>query len=148
MRSGFSLIEVVFAVIILGLGLAAILTSMSQAQNMLFGAASLETAQEVMDLGEMAYPLEYVKDPSMQLDVQRKTVDELWKQLSEDQMPYEQAEKYSGYTWEREWVNRNDEDEVERLGGLCTVKVTVRWGDDLRGNHQEESYVTFWRKKE
>ena len=48
------------------------------------------------------------------------------------------------------WLDKykNDDEEIERLGGLHIVKVTVRWGDDRRGNHEEESYVTFWRKPE
>ena len=40
------------------------------------------------------------------------------------------------------------EDEIKRLGNLYTVRVTVRWGDRRRGNGEEESYVTFWRKSE
>ena len=54
MRSGFTLLEVLLASIILGAGLAAILVSMSQSQKMMLSSSSLETAQEVMDLGEMA----------------------------------------------------------------------------------------------
>ena len=57
-------------------------------------------------------------------------------------------EKFKGYTWRREWINKNDDDEIKRLGGLHVVKVTVKWGDDLRGHHEEERYVTFWRKQE
>ena len=62
MKGGFTLIEVLLAAIILGSGLTAILVSMSQSQRMMLSATDLETAQEVMDLGEMAYPLEDVKD--------------------------------------------------------------------------------------
>ena len=57
MRRGFTLLEVLLAAIILGSGLAAILVSMSQAQRMMLASSRQETAQEVMDLGEMAYPL-------------------------------------------------------------------------------------------
>ena len=68
MRSGFTLLEVLLASIILGLGLTAILVSMSQSQKMMLSSSSLETAQEVMDLGDMAYPLENVQDPDQDLD--------------------------------------------------------------------------------
>jgi len=101
-----------------------------------------------MDLGDMAYPLAYVTDPEMQLDVQETKATELWEMISDERLSSAQEEKYHGYTWEREWLNKNDDDEIERLGGLYTVRVTVRWGDDLRGHHEEESYVTFWRKQE
>lgn len=148
MRRGFTLLEVLLASLILGLGLTAILVSMSQAQKTMLGSVKLETAQEVMDIGDMAYPLAYVTDPEMQLDVSETKATELWEMISDERLSNAQEEKFHGYTWKREWLNRNDDEEIERLGGLYTVRVTVRWGDDFRGHHEEESYVTFWRKQE
>jgi prepilin-type N-terminal cleavage/methylation domain-containing protein len=147
MRRGFTLLEVLLAAIILGSGLAAILVSMSQAQRMMLSSAKLETAQEVMDLGEMAYPLSDVKDPDNDLDVRETKAEELWEKITDVRMTSAQQDKFHGYTWEREALNRNDpEDDIKRLGNLYTVRVTVRWGDRLRGNGESESYVTFWRK--
>jgi prepilin-type N-terminal cleavage/methylation domain-containing protein len=147
MRRGFTLLEVLLAAIILGSGLAAILVSMSQAQRMMLSSARLETAQEVMDLGEMAYPLSDVKDPDNDLDVRETKAEELWEKLTDVRMTSAQQDKFHGYSWEREALNRNDpEDDIKRLGNLYTVRVTVRWGDRLRGNGESESYVTFWRK--
>ena len=147
MRRGFTLLEVLLAAIILGSGLAAILVSMSQAQRMMLSSAKLETAQEVMDLGEMAYPLSDVKDPDNDLDVRETKAEELWEKITDVRMTSAQQDKFHGYTWEREALNRNDpEDDIKRLGNLYTVRVTVRWGDRFRGNGESESYVTFWRK--
>ena len=147
MRRGFTLLEVLLAAIILGSGLAAILVSMSQAQRMMLSSAKLETAQEVMDLGEMAYPLSDVKDPDNDLDVRETKAEELWEKITDVRMTSAQQDKFHGYTWEREALNRNDpEDDITRLGNLYTVRVTVRWGDRFRGNGESESYVTFWRK--
>ena len=147
MRRGFTLLEVLLAAIILGSGLAAILVSMSQAQRMMLSSAKLETAQEVMDLGEMAYPLSDVKDPDNDLDVRETKAEELWENITDVRMTSAQQDKFLGYTWEREALNSNDpEDDIKRLGNLYTVRVTVRWGDRLRGNGESESYVTFWRK--
>jgi hypothetical protein len=148
MRKAFSLLEVLLAALVLGLGLTAILVSMSQAQKMMLGSVYIEAAQEVMDIGDMAYPLADVKDPMLELDVSETKVDELWSKISETRLSDAQEDTFRGYTWRREWINKNDEDEIKRLGGLHLVKVTVRWGDDRRGNHEEESYVTFWRKTE
>ena len=148
MRRGFSLIEVLLAALILGVAMAAILTALATAQKIMLGSVYLETAQEVMDLGEMAYPLDDVREPDRDLDVADTKATELWEMISDERLTRAQEEKFKGYTWRREWINKNDDDEIKRLGGLHVVKVTVKWGDDLRGHHEEESYVTFWRKQE
>ena len=149
-RGGFTLLEVLLASLILGLGLTTILVSMSQSQKMMLTTARLETAQEVMDLGEMAYPLSDVQDPERDLEVTETRAMDLWDKIAGRNawLTRAQEDKYHGYTWKREWVNKNEDDEIKRLGNLHVVRVTVRWGDDRRGNHEEESYVTFWRKPE
>ena len=152
MRRGFTLLEVLLATIILGTGLAAILVSMSQSQRMMLSSSYLQTAQEVMDLGDMAYPLEGVKDPDQDLDVPETKASELWDIVAGSHGPKltrEQEDKYHEYTWERVALNRNDsEEEIARLGNLYTVRVIVRWGNGRTSKREEESYVTFWRKKE
>ena len=150
MRKGFTLLEVLLAAIILGVGLAGILVSISQSQRMMLSATDLETAQEVMDLGEMAYPLEQVKDEE-DLDVRETRVSELWDIITDERMSDEQEEKFHGYTWEREALNKTDkEEDIKRLGNLYTVRITVTWGDRGQGSGKkhQESYVTFWRKPE
>lgn len=146
-KKGFTLLEVVLATLILGLGLGAILFSVSNSQNMILDSTYYGTVQEVMDLGEMAYPLIDVKDVD-DLDVSEMKATELWELISKERLTAAQEDKFYGYTWERECLNKHDDDEVERLGGLYRVKITVRWGDRYRGHGESESYFTFWRKKE
>lgn len=149
LRSGFTLLEVLLASIILGLGLTAILVSMANSQKMMLSSTELQTAQEVMDFGDMAYPLSDVQDPERDLDVDETKATELWEMISEERLTSAQEDKYHGYTWERECLNLHDNDEdIKRIGNLYKVRVTVKWGNDRRGNHEEESYVTFWRKPE
>ncbi len=147
MSRGFTLLEVMLATVILGLGLGTILFSVSNSQRMIMGSVYLETVQEVIDLGEMAYPLEDVKDVD-DLDVGETKATELWEMLSKERLTSAQEDKFYGFTWERECLNKDDDDEVDRLGGLYRIKVTVRWGDRYRGHGESESYYTFWRKKE
>ena len=144
------MLEVLLAAIILGVGLTGILVSMSQSQRMMLSATDLETAQEVMDLGEMAYPLEDVTDDK-DLDVREKKATELWELISDERLTREQQDKFHGYTWEREALNREDtEEDIKRLGNLYTVRITVTWGGRGQGSGKkhQESYVTFWRKPE
>lgn len=151
MRKGFTLLEVLLASIILGLGLAGILVSMSQAQGFMQIMPDLLTAQEVMDMGEMAYPLEEVKDEK-DLQVRSCNVDELWKIIAGDRGPKltaEQREKYHGFTWQREEVEAHmTEDDRKRLGYLHAVRITVSWGSRQRGGKNSESYVALWREPE
>ena len=150
MRRGFTLIEVLLAAIILGGGLAAILVSMTQSQRMMLSATDLETAQEVMDLGEMAYPLEDVLEED-DIDVREHKASELWDLVSEERLTSEQSDKYHGYTWERENLDKNpNEEHIKRMNNLYRVRITVTWGARGRGSglKQRESYVTLWRKPE
>ena len=148
MRKGFTLLEVLLAALILGLGLTGILVSMQQAQKTMLGSTYLETAQEVMDLGDMAYPLSFVTDPDQQLDVPETKATELWSMISDERLSNAQEERFHTFTWERECVNKNDSEEIERLGGLYTVRITVRWGSGFTQKRESESYITFWRAKE
>ncbi len=148
MRKGFTLLEVLLAAVILGFGLAGILVSLSQAQRFMQTTPDLITAQEVMDMGDMAYPLSEVNDVD-DLDVEERDVDDLWRIVVGDHGPrltYEQQKKYHGFRWMRERVEPNiNDDDLKRLGYLHLVRITVKWGDRFVGERNEESYVTVWR---
>ncbi len=148
MRSGFTLLEVLLAAILLGFGLTGILMSMSQSQKMMLSQTELETAQEVMDLGEMAYPLELVTDED-DLDVRETRATELWELVSDERLTNEQQDKFHGFTWERENLDKDPkDDDVKRMNNLYRVRITVTWGarGQGRGKKEQETYVTLWRK--
>ena len=93
MSRGFTLLEVLLAALLLGIGLSTVLVSMSQSQKMMLASAYTETAQEVMDWGEMAYPLEDVAEED-DLDVHETKAEELWEMISDERLSREQQEKY------------------------------------------------------
>ena len=148
MRRGFTLLEVLLAAVILGMGLAGLLVAMSQSQRLMQTMPDMMTAQEVMDMGDMAYPLAEVEDED-DIDVRETRVDELWRIIAGDhgpRMTNEQEEKYRGFRWSRERIDPNmNDDDLKRLGYLHRVRVTVTWGDRFRGEKSSESYVTLWR---
>ena len=144
------MLEVLLASIILGVGLAGILVSLSQSQRLMKTVPDLETSQEVMDLGEMAYPLEAVMDED-DIDTGEQKVSDLWKLLTDERMTDKQEEKFHGFTWERELVDEHMSDEdLKHFNNLLRVRITVTWGDRGKGSgkKQQESYIVLWRKPE
>ena len=150
MKAGFTLLEVLLAAIILGFGLTGLLMSMSQSQKMMLSQTEIETAQEVMDLGEMTYPLEAVTDED-DLDVRETRATELWELVSDERLTSEQQDKLRGFTWERENLDKNmKDDDAKRMNNLYRVRITVTWGarGQGRGKKEQETYVTLWRKSD
>ena len=136
------------AAIILGAGLASILVSMSQSQRLMKTVPDLETSQEVMDLGDMAYPLDAVTDKD-DIDTGEKKATELWRMITDERMTDAQEEKFHGFTWERELVDKNpSEDDLKHFNNLYRVRITVTWGERGRGRNrkQQESYIVLWKE--
>jgi prepilin-type N-terminal cleavage/methylation domain-containing protein len=156
MRKGFTLIEVLVASLMLGVALSAILVAMSQSQKMMLSSTDLQVAQEVMDIAEMAYPLDGTIDPDdakRGLTIQEQSVEDLWQEIqniSSDIPDFTNAQedRYYGYRWSREEIDPDNSELIDQLQGIRRVKVTVTWDDDRRGNKKSESYVALWRPKD
>ena len=148
MERGFTLIEVLLAAIILGAGLTGILVSLSQSQRLMMAVPEAEASQEVMDLGDMAYPLDAVTD-SGDIDVGETKASELWRMLTDERMTGAQEEKFHGFTWERELLDSHlSDDDKKRFNNLYRVRITVTWGErgQGRGKRRHESRVVLWRE--
>ena len=150
-RKGFTLLEVMCATIILSLGLVALLTAFMQCQRIMRTTQGFETAQYVLMLGETLYPLpspDLVTDDPLDsdlLNISEEHAEDLCDQLEIDLSPKDR-QLIAGYSVMRE-VDEIDDEEIERNGGIYTVRTTVKWGGNLRGMQPEEEVVVkLWWK--
>ena len=114
-RSGFTLIEVLLAVVILGVGFAVLLTGVSRCLAVMKTARKYQDAQWVLDLATLEYPMIAGEDP--------------------EEMEVDPVEYPDGYTFEREVGEDEDED------GLYVVHSRVTWSE--RGRHGKEEAVRY-----
>ncbi len=149
-RRGFTLIEVIIATVILAFGLTAILGSFNQCQRAMSGSKRFETAQYVLGLGEMLHPMpepdQVTDDPqdNERLNIPAESATSIADDLGIE-LSSQRKEELSDYTFERS-VDKIEEEDLSRNGGIYTVRTTVRW--ELRErNPREETVITFWRKK-
>ncbi len=156
-RQGFTLVEVIIAMIILSIGLVVLLTSFMNCQRVMGMSQDYETAQYVLALGETVYPIpspELVTgDPleDEQLNIQETSAEELLDDLDipTSDLPKDRRDELSTYTFERT-VDKVDDEEIKRAGFIYTLRTKICWGS----RHQREEdrpkleVLTFWRKKQ
>ena len=154
-RSGFTLMEVLIAAVMLAVGCIAILSCMMQCQRMMLASKRFESAQLVLQLGEMAYP---IPDPSQVttsgedvvnddlLNVDETPAEDLVRELEMD-LPRTEREQLKDYTFERT-VDETDDEILQWNGGIYAIRSTVRWGGSNYGAKREElNVIKLWRKK-
>lgn len=154
-RAGFTLMEVLIAAVMLAVGCIAILSCVMQCQRMMLASKRFESAQLVLQLGEMAYP---IPDPSQvttsgedvlsddMLNVQETPALDLVSEL-EMELPRAEREQLQDYTFERT-VDETDDEILRWNGGIYAIRSTVRWGGNNYGGKREElNVIKLWRKK-
>ena len=120
-RDGFTLIEILFATMILSFGLMALMTGVGNCAVMMTLAQEYQKAQYVFSLGELKYPVEESSD------------------VEEDLVVDPDTELVDGYTFERT-VDEKDLDMNEADDNLYIVRTRVSWGV---GEDQFEELVRY-----
>jgi len=123
-RSGFTLIEILFATMILSLGLITLMAGVSNCAAMMTLSQEYQQAQYVFSLGELKYPIEDSDDVEEELPVDPDT------------------ELVEGYIFERT-VDEKEEELGVVDDKLYTVRTRVSWGD---GDEQFEELVRYVRQ--
>ena len=155
LRAGFTLMEVLIAAVMLAVGCIAILSCMMQCQRLMLASKRFESAQLVLQLGEMAHP---IPDPSQVttsgedvmsddlLNVSETAALDLVSEL-EMELPRAEREQLQDYTFERT-VDETDDEILQWNGGIYAIRSTVRWGGNNYGAKREElNVIKLWRKK-
>jgi len=130
-RIGMTLIEVLLAAAILGMGLSALMAQMSGGFRLLSASRDFEDAQWVLAIGELKHPLRSKDDIETDLAVAPDSLD--------SELPEELRRR--GFTFERVV----DEKEIPPLNvpedGLYVVRTRV-----TANNHTEEFVRYVWQK--
>ena len=117
-RQGFSLIEVLLALIILGLSLTAFFSATSQGLAIATSARQYETARSLMNVVDLLHP--------MQLD-----------EVEEGEESGTFEDEYSGYRWKRIITEAGKEEDM-----FFHIETRIEWGDARNpGAESIETYL-------
>lgn len=123
-RAGFTLLEVMLAVIILGGSLAVLYRSVIVNVRMIDVSRERQEVAYIFSLGELEYPLRDVED------------------IEEDAVVDPDSSLKEGYVFERIVDEKEEPEEGVEDDGLYVVRTIVTWGD---GRNAEE-IVRYMRK--
>lgn len=121
-RSGFTLIEILMATMILALGLMTLMVSLSNCATMMTLSKEYQDAQYVFSLGELKYPVSESTDVEKELPVDPVRGSELLESADR-----KTAEMLDEYTFERT-VDEKELETNQEDDGLYVVRTRVSWG--------------------
>ena len=121
-RSGMTLVEVLLAAMLLGLGMMTIFTSLSRCMRLIQASRDIQKMQLAFDRGNLAHPM---ADIQSEEDIEKLVVE------GDDDL----GEGLEGYVFSRTFDEKEKpEDDNAFNDHLFTVRTTVAWGegDDAR----------------
>lgn len=129
-RAGFTLVEVLLAALILGIGMTVLLGSLSTCLRTMRLARDYEQVQWVLGLGELAYPEPMTTSSDVQTDYTVPADDSLCE----------------GFSFERV-VDEMSPQQQEKKEKLYVVRTRVRWGEAGDGERPCEELVRYvWER--
>lgn len=125
-RRGFSLIEVILAVALLGLGFAVLLAAATRCLAVVRAARLYQEAQWALGRAEAEFPMVMTEDIE-DLNVESTTLE-------------------NGFTFERHVDTEAEEAEGDRKDHLYLVRTRLTWGDRQRPYREELVRYVYWKK--
>ncbi len=116
-RRGMTLVEVLLATVVLGLGLTGIMVALSQCMGLMRLSKEYLDAQWVLGLGELQHPIRETNDVEEKVPVPEESLDEF---LSDEL-------RGRRYLFSREVDEKEESPDIEE-DGLYVVRSKVRWG--------------------
>ena len=131
-RSGMTLVEVLLAAMLLGLGMMTIFTSLTRCLRLIQASRDIQKMQLAFDRGNLAHPM---------ADIQSE--DDIEKLLVEDD---DLGDDLENYVFTRTFDEKEKpEDENGFNDHLFTVRTTVSWGEGE--DAREEIVELLWLPK-
>ena len=125
-NAGFTLVELVLAIIILGGALTVLYRSVTLSASMVQASREREEVAYVFTLGELEYPIRSIED------------------LENDAEVSPDSSLLKGYTYERRLDEKEDPPEGVEDDGLRVLRTTVTWA----GGKQRQEIVRYIRETE
>lgn len=125
-NAGFTLVELVLAIIILGGALTVLYRSVTLSASMVQASREREEVAYVFTLGELEYPIRSIED------------------LENDAEVSPDSSLLKGYTYERMLDEKEDPPEGVEDDGLRVLRTTVTWAD----GKQRQEIVRYIRETE
>ena len=139
-RGGFTLIEILFATMILATGLLSLMVGLSNCAQMMSLSKEYQDAQFVFSLGERCFPIppnDEITDPE---EYERLNIDPVGAEEMIDELQMEVSREkratFKDFTFERR-VEEKELETGEEDDGLYVLRTRIAWGSGKEGYHEE-----------